>query len=57
MIRNDKKICRHNLPTSLLVFVNAIILEESLATNAGLYWLLLLTGPALIVTLVQNAKA
>jgi hypothetical protein len=53
-MHNNNKPGPGNAITCLVVVANAIVLEQGMMSNAGFYWLLILTIPLLVLSLLQR---
>ncbi|MEO5946426.1 MAG: hypothetical protein ABIP79_06380 [Chitinophagaceae bacterium] len=53
MLRSQKNSTISGALMALLVFINVIILKESIVTVKELYWLLWLTIPLLLITIFR----
>ena len=50
MLGNQQKISKGGLFTSLVIILNAVVLEQGFVTHNKWYWLLFFTLPALFIS-------
>jgi hypothetical protein len=54
MERNQKQVSDSGILFVMVVLANAIVLEKSLVYGGRFYWLLLITVPLLLLSLVKR---
>jgi hypothetical protein len=54
---NKQEISKGRVIISLLILLNAIVLEQGLVVNDKWYWVLLLTVPVLIISQVLRRRS
>lgn len=54
-MHDNKKPAPGNFITCLVILANAIVLEQGMISHVSFYWLLLVTVPLLLLSLLQRA--
>jgi len=54
MERNQKQVSDSRVLITMVVLANAIVLEKSLVYGSQFYWILLITVPILLLSLLQR---
>ena len=54
MSRDHQKISKNGIIITLLILLNAIVLEQGLISNEKWYWALIITIPALFIFFLRK---